>query len=286
MVIVTFWNNNTGKIGQTHSAMAIATHMAIEHNYKILLMSTRYNDQVTMQAFGFKQMMEKTVNLVTNKKSTMDLESGIEGMSKLAKASRLQPDMVPNYTRMILKRRLEILAGPTDKAEERIDYASIYESCKTIINTAKKYYDIVFVDLNNGFDDKTTREILKISNIVILNFEQKPSEFQNVVELKEKENQLFTSKNTLLLVNRYDRDSKYTTKNVTRELGEKKEILSVPYNHIYAESVQEGVTAEFFLNPKIRKLEDTEDRTAFFISELKRAEEAIIYKMQELQMRI
>ena len=166
MVIVTFWNNNTGKIGQTHSATAIATHMAIEHNYKILLMSTRYNDQVTMQGFGFKQMMEKTVNLVTNNKATMDLESGIEGMAKLANANRLQPDMVPNYTRMILKKRLEILAGPTDKAEERIDYESLYSSCKSIMNVAKKYYDIVFVDLNNSFDNPTTREILKLSNII------------------------------------------------------------------------------------------------------------------------
>ena len=90
----------------------------------------------------------------------------------------------------------------------------------------------------------------------------------------------------MFLINRYDRSSKYSTKNVTRDLMEKKEILSVPYNHLFAEAMQEGTAAEFFLNPKIRKLDDTEDRTAFFISELKRAEEAIIYKMQELQMRI
>ena len=65
MVIVTYWNNNTGKIGQTHSAMAIAMHMAIEHNYRTLLMSTRYNDQVTMEAFGFNKIISTTVNLVT-----------------------------------------------------------------------------------------------------------------------------------------------------------------------------------------------------------------------------
>ena len=52
MAIVTFWNDNTGKIGQTHSAMAIATHMSIDHNYRILLMSTGYKDTVTRQGFG------------------------------------------------------------------------------------------------------------------------------------------------------------------------------------------------------------------------------------------
>ncbi|MCI9365491.1 MAG: hypothetical protein HFJ54_02500 [Clostridia bacterium] len=284
MTIVTFWNNNTGKIGQTHSALAIAAHMAVEHNYKILLMSTKYNDQVTMKAFGFDQIT-KTVNLLTNNKNTMDLESGIEGMSKLALSNRLTADMVPNYTRMIFKKRLEVLAGPQDREDEKIDYKKIYDSCKTIANIARQYYDIVFVDLNNGLDEEATKAILKISNIVIVNVEQKPSEFTEMVKLRS-DLDFLNQKNTMFLINRYDRSSKYSTKNVTRDLMEKKEILSVPYNHLFAEAMQEGTAAEFFLNPKIRKLDDTEDRTAFFISELKRAEEAIIYKMQELQMRI
>lgn len=284
MTVITFWNNNTGKIGQTHSALAIATHMAIEHNFKILLMSTRYNDQVTMQGFGFQEIAAKTVNLITNNKNTMDLESGIEGMSKLTAANRLTADMVPNYTRMILKKRLEILSGPTDRKDEKIDYNRIYASCRSIINIAKQYYDVVFVDLNNGLDEEPTKEILKMSNIIILNVEQKPSEFTEMVKLRN-ELEFLNQKNTLFLINRYDRSSKYSTKNVSRDLSEKKEILSVPYNHLFAEAVQEGTAAEFFLNPKIRKLDDTEDRTAFFISELKRAEEDIIYKMQELQMR-
>lgn len=285
MAIITFWNDNTGKIGQTHSALAVATHMAIEHNYKILLVSTRYNDQVTMQAFGFNEML-KTVNKLTDNKNTMDLESGLEGMSKLALSNRLTPDIVPNYTRMIFKKRLEILAGPRDREDEKIDYQKIYSSTKHILNVARKYYDIVFVDLNNGIEDNVTRDILKLSDIILIDLEQKMSEFDKVMQLKEKESELFTQMKTMLLINRYDRESKYTTKNITKYLNERKEILSVPYNHIYAESVQEGTVAEMLLNPKIRKLEDTQDRTAFFVSELKRIEEALIYRMQELQMRI
>lgn len=285
MTIVSFWNDNTGKIGQTHSALAVATHMAIEHNYKILLVSTEYNDQVTMQAFGFNEMI-KTVGKLTNNKNTMDLESGLEGMSKLALSNRLTPDIVPNYTRMILKNRLEILAGPRDREDEKIDYNKVYTSIKQILGVARQYYDIIFVDLNHGLEHQTTKDILKMSNIIVINLEQKMSEFDKYAELKEKEKELFDSKKTMALVNRYDRDAKYTTKNATKYLSEKKELLSVPYNHLYAEAVQEGTAAELFLNPRIRKLEDTQDRTAFFISELKRAEETLIYKMQELQMRI
>lgn len=279
MAIITFWNDNTGKIGQTHSALAIASYMAVEHNYKILLMSTRYDDQVILEAFGYNERT-KTVKIVTKGKESMDLESGMEGMAKLASANRLSPEMVPNYTKIIYKNRLEAVAGPIKK--EDFDYDRVYKSCKDILNVARKYYDIVIVDLNNGYEDETTKAILNMSNIVILNIEQKPSELEKLQAQKE----LFPQKSIMTLVNNYDRKSKYSTKNMTRELAEKKEILSVPYCNLFSEAVQEGQTAEFFLNTRVKKLENSEDRTSFFIHEIKRDVDSIIYRMQELQMRL
>ncbi len=41
MAIITFWSNAKKPTGQTMSIAAVATSMAIEHNYKILLISTR-----------------------------------------------------------------------------------------------------------------------------------------------------------------------------------------------------------------------------------------------------
>lgn len=278
MAVITFWNNNTGKIGQTHSAIAIATYMAIEHNHKILLLSTRHNDEVSMQAFGFKKN-DKALGSILGNKVKMDLESGINAISKLALSNRLTPEVMPNYTRVIFKQRLEVLSGPTG-----MDYEKVYSSCKNIVNVAKRYYDIVFVDLNNGLEEEMTREILNISNIIIANIEQKPSELEEIKRLKE--SNLLSSEKSLLLMNKYDRDSKYSIKNSTRYLNEKSDILSVPYNNIFAEAVQEGTVPELFLNPRIRKLEGTEDKNAFFISELKRASDAIIYKLRELQMKV
>jgi len=282
MAIITFWNDNTGKIGQTHSAIAIASFMAVEHNYKILLMSTKCNDKVLLQAFG-GETKAKTISLITKNTKSMDLESGLEGMAKLTASNRLAPEMVPNYTKVVYKNRLEVVSAPSDNKD--VDYDKVYNSCKDILNVAKKYYDIVFVDLNNGLDKDTTKEIIKMSDIVILNVEQKPSEFQKVVKLQEN-TEVFNPKRILKLINNYDRKSKYSSKNVSRELSEKKEILTVPYCNLFSESVQEGNTAEFFLDVRVKRLEGSEDRTSFFIHELKRDIDSIIYKMQELQMRI
>ena len=182
MVIVTFWNDNTGKIGQTHSAMAIASYMGTEHNYKTLLMTTRYDDQIALKAFGYEGTA-KTVGLVTGNKQSMDLESGLEGMEKLVLAKRLSPDMVPNYTKIIYKNRLEVVTAP--KKRDDLDFNRLYNSCKDILMIARQHYDIVFVDLNNGLENETTKEILKMSNIIILNMEQKPSEMQKIYELKQ-----------------------------------------------------------------------------------------------------
>lgn len=282
MAIITFWNDNTGKTGQTYSALAIAMHMGIEHNYKTLLMSTRYGDGVTMQAIGTTQR-SKTLKMLTNGKKSMDLESGIEGMAKLASASRLSPDMVPNYTKVILKDRLEVVVAPSKKTE--VDYNKIYSSCKDILNVARKHYDIVFVDLNNGLHTETTKEILRMSDIIIMNIEQKPKEMKKLIELRE-DAETFNPKRILTLINNYDRKSKYSTKNISREIGEKKEVLSIPYCNLYMEAVQEGTAPEFFLGTRVKRLDGFEDRTSFFIHEVDRAVKAIIYKLQELQMTI
>jgi len=250
MAIITFWNNNTGKIGQTYSSVAIATQMAIENNYKILLMSTSESDRVALTSFGTEQRV-KTLKMLTQTTSSMELESGIEGLAKLVTANRLNPENVPNYTKVILKDRLEVISQPKNKSG--LDYSKLYSSCIDILNVANRYYDIILVDLNNGIKDETTREILKMSNMIILNMEQKLSEIEKVSEiLKNKE--IFKLEKLLLLINNYDRKSKYTAKNMTRELGRTKNMLTVPYCNLYSEAVQEGTTAEFFLNLKANSL--------------------------------
>lgn len=44
MAIITFCSNETKETGQTMSLAATAAYMAIEHNYKILVISTDFND--------------------------------------------------------------------------------------------------------------------------------------------------------------------------------------------------------------------------------------------------
>ena len=66
-------------------------------------------------------------------------------------------------------------------------------------------------------------------------------------------------------------------------MKERKEILAIPYNTLYFEACSEGKAIDFFL--RLKNL-DENDRNRLFVNEANRADDAIIYKLQELQMKI
>ena len=45
MAVIAFWSNEEKETGQTMSMVALSTYMAIEHNYRILNISTSFKDK-------------------------------------------------------------------------------------------------------------------------------------------------------------------------------------------------------------------------------------------------
>ena len=87
-----------------------------------------------------------------------------------------------------------------------------------------------------------------------------------------------------MLIGRYDKYSKYNAKNISRYLGEKNQVLTIPYNTLFFEATEEAGVPDLFL--RFRKSLDADDRNAFFIEEVRRASENIVYRLQNLQMKI
>ena len=63
-------------------------------------------------------------------------------------------------------------------------------------------------------------------------------------------------------------------------MKEKNKVSVIPYNTLFFEACEEAKVPELFLN--IRKINE-EDENSFFISEVNRASENIIYRLQDLQ---
>lgn len=278
MSIVTFWNNRPEQTGKTLSLVAISTYLAIEHNYRILVISTGYQDENLDHCFWEEKKAKKNLGLF-GPNTNIAMEEGIAALTKIMKSNKLSPGIITNYTKIIFKDRLEIL--PSFKGDKD-EYKDIRQYYPDIINLANNYYDLVFVDLDKQKQDNVTETIIKNSNLIIANLSQRLASINAFMKARE-EKLVLKSKKTLLLLGRYDKFSKYNIKNISRYLGEKNKISTVPYNTLFFEACEEASVPDLFL--KLRKT-DPDDRNRFFLAEVKRAIDNIIYRLEDLKVKM
>lgn len=278
MSVITFVNNIKEETGKTMSLVAIATSMAIENNNRILIISTtNRQDRIKHCFFEETEVKKVRFGIFGSNKSSLDTESGIEGLSKIIRSNRLLPEMITNYTKVVFKDRLEVLLGTENES------INIQDEYIEIINEANKYYDKVFVDLDLNLREDIREKIIDNSDLVVLNSSQRLKSLQKLKENKGTSS-LFQKSKTLIMIGKYDRFSKYNARNITRFLEEKNQVLTIPYNTLFFEACEEAVVPDLFL--RFRKQVDSDDRNAIFIDEVKRASDNIIYRLQVLQTTI
>ncbi|MCI8361989.1 MAG: hypothetical protein HFJ41_02420 [Clostridia bacterium] len=279
MAIVAFWSDEKRETGQTLSMVALSTYMAIEHNFKILNVSTNFKDDTLEKCYWNLQKENSFIKKITETESVVGLEAGIEGLVKIIKSNKTTPNIVSNYSKVIFNDRLDILCAPTTKIySEYLEIAKMYPD---ILQVANRSYDLVFVDISKKMDEQEANHILEIADIIIVNITQKLQIIDKFFTLKE-ENNFFKNNNVLLNIGRYDRFSKYNMKNISRYLRMKNDVLAIPYNTLFFESCSEGKVAEFFL--RLRNA-DTEDRNGALIQEVDRMSKVLLSKIQELRIK-
>ena len=289
MSVITFWNNKNEETGKTMSLVAIATYMAIEHNTRTLVISTTNKEDKIKRCYWGEDEKKKKINLgiFGPNKNTLDVETGIKGLEKMIKSNKITPNMITNYTKVIFKDRLEVLPGNEEKenASEatKLENKKVQELYPDLISLANQYYDRILVDLDYNIEPQIREKILKMSDVVVVNLSQRLSSIEKLKQEKET-NELLKSPRTLLLIGRYDRFSKYNSKNISRYLKEKNRILTIPYNTLFFEAAEEAGVPDLFLN--FKRMREDEDRNNIFIQEVKRATENIIYRLQEIQANI
>ena len=277
MSVVTFWSNGKEQTGKTISMVAIATHIAIEHNYKILMISTAHKNDTLERCFWKESKQKKNFGLF-GPNTNIAMQEGIEGITKIMRSNRLTPERITNYSKIIFKGRLEVL--PNYKGNEE-NYKRISSSYPDIINLANNYYDLVFVDLDSELEEETKNKIINNSDLIIANISQRLASIDKFIELKS-EIPVLDTKKTIVLVGRHDRFSKYTAKNISRYMKEKNNVSTIPYNTLFFEACEEATVPDFFL--RLRKIGE-DDRNGAFIKEVKRAADNIIYRLQDLNMK-
>lgn len=280
MAIIAFWSDEKQDNGKTASAVAVATMTALEHNFKNLLMQTNFADNSLETCFWDLNSNEKKgLGMFRAKQSSNVIDSGIDALIKLLSSNKISPDMITNYTRPIFKDRLEVLFGTTRQfADEYEKLKGVYSE---IILNANKYYDNVFVDLNKGTNDRLIRDVLANSDIIVVNVTQGPRAINRYIEYLNSNPDVLNPSKLIVLIGRYDEESKYNKKNVSRYIGKKQAVCAIPYNTLFFEAIEESNVADFFI--KYMGVSE-KDKNRLFIDEVKDAVETILYKIEENKM--
>ncbi|MCI8655117.1 MAG: hypothetical protein HFJ48_04515 [Clostridia bacterium] len=279
MAIITFWSNGKEQVGKTLSTISVATNVAIEHNKKSLIISTSYRDKTLLNCYYTGQTEKIKKSILQNSKKMVELGVGIQGVVTLLKSGKITPESITDYTKIIFKDRLELLTNTEEQHEENNE-EEIIDSYFEIIQMANKYYDYVFVDLDNSIGEQRVNQILEASDIIVEVFSQRITKIKELVEEREKM-PILKGKNTILLIGKYNRNSKYKVQNLKRYLNEKKDISVIPFNYLFFEAAEEGNVPDLFL--RLRKMIDKTDTHAVFIDEVKKASQVILDRIVELK---
>lgn len=281
MAIIGFWSGSKKESGQTVSIASIATQMAIEHNYKILLIDATFDDDTMERCFwNVKVNAKKDIAKQLNK-GKMDISSGAEGLVSAVASNKATPEVITNFTRVVFKNRLDVVCGLKTKVRE--DYIKSVMLYKDLLKAADKYYDLVFVDLEKTLSDETTKVLLETSHIIVYNFTKNLKQADEYLQYMAKYPDLLKREKVIPLLSNSDDNTVYNPKNYTRYINEKREIASIPYNTSYVKNICEAGVAQFFLTTRLSN--KLNDKNSEFASAVENACKRIIEKLKELNLK-
>lgn len=272
MAIVAFWNESEKENGQTLSIIAIANQMAIEHNYRILVVDACFHDKTIQNAF-WKDKENKTVKALNAGK--IDVSSGAEGLVSAVASNKATPEIVTNYTRIVYKNRLDILLGlKTEIPEEHEKSLMLY---KDLIATANRYYDLIFVDVQKGYRIPSSKALINQANLIVYTMPPNLANIDNFINLRETD-EIVSSRKVMPLLAKSDEYSSYNVRNASRYIKERGIISCIPYNVRFMEAANEARVSKYFTSQKLSSSKNGED----FFKEVERTCVTIINKLKEL----
>ncbi len=283
MSVITFMNRDAKENGQTLSVAAMATNMAIEHNYKILVIATDFNDNTLEDCFFNRYEQDATVKKILGKNNTPSvIADGLEGLVRIFATGRASKDILGDYTKPILNGRLDLL--PSAQTKDFKNYMHIAEFFPQIIEVANTIYDMVIVDLYSNLPGHIQKRILDISTLVVVEILQNKQSVQSFLKLKMA-NEFFRKKNVVIAIGKYNPNSQYSAKNIGRMLNEKNVPIVIPYNILFADNCSDGRIVDYFLElQQIQKSNIGKDN--YFFEEIDKTAERIDYLRKEVELGI
>lgn len=261
---IVFWSPEAVQTGQTHAAIAISTLMAMEEDYSNILIPGQWHAKKIGTAF-------ENYELLVSKGVFTNSGIGLTALARLVSSNKITPEAIRNYSKPILKQRLDIIYGTNVSSREQFDL--LISNFSSIVQKASEAYDIVWIDLPKTAEKDYIKETLKQADLVICTFNQEVALLNDYLRNIES-NELLKGKKKIILMCDYEEKSKYNIPNVRREYGIKEPIFCIPHNFVYADACNDGNVVEGFFYKNIGA--DVNDYNGHFISETRKIVKKIL----------
>ncbi len=228
---VSFWSNYH-QTGTTCNMVAVSVLAALEYRMRILMTHNHFDRSTLESAFIEKRYIRHELTDLS--------DTGMDALSRFIKFNKLGKDEITSYTTTILKNRLELLYG-TRNTNREIYLSNIKDVIQLILQSATRYYDLIFVDTAPGDENEITLKILEKSDLIIVNLNQNVRVLEDFLsdyhQLKDR---------ILILLGRYNSDSKYNLKAIKKRFGNL-EVQTIPYDIGFADACSESRAVDFIL---------------------------------------
>lgn len=235
MAKIVFWSPEKGSSGCTHTAIAISSMMGITHKVSSLLIDANSNAKKISSSYTLYEDL-------VNSNGFNDTNLGMNAIMRLIKSNKLSPDIIQNYSKPVLKGRLDILysAIANTTTEERENLLSM----PLIAKNADEVYDLVFIDLPKDTTDDSVLRVLQQADVIVCVIPQETQKLANVQKRLEDIAEV-KDKPILMVLGDYETASKYNTFNIKMKYKFQNTLYTLPHNYLFADACNDGNVLDF-----------------------------------------
>ncbi|WP_145410308.1 ParA family protein [Paenibacillus xylanexedens] len=245
MSIISFWSPFAGT-GTTSNALISAYAMALHYRTRILLVNTGATGSSVEAALPPTEI-EDADSLFRFE------EGGWDAIERLYISGSLNKHNLCDYTKPLLKERLDLLTGRINQMER--SPKEYRETLKTLLQVANEYYDLVLMDAGSSAVNESL--LLEQADYVVVNLSQNMRElevfFEHILP------NYLSGQKVHLVLNKYDPNAKASISNIRRRFRYKGSISILPYTTGFLDAVNRRDAAAYLLleglsdNKNVRK---------------------------------
>lgn len=233
---VVFWSPASGQTGTTTNLIAAASLLGLEYSARLLVLGHLQSRRAPLEQAYMRRRVPAEGDLA------VAADTGIDALLRLAHNRKLQSRSIRDYTVPLLKDRLDLLPG-SNKADKAF-ISSAKDLLSPLLETVKRYYDLVLIDGGSGTGSGWTQALLQQADTVVISLNQNRFLLDRFFHVAQS-HPLLAGKRRLIVLGQYDGHSAMTAKNVARQYKLQSPVYPISHHSGWLDASQGGRAIDF-----------------------------------------